>query len=216
MSGVEGARSWTTRSQTSSRPAAHAYDDANVGDADEDDASTERCDESGASDLEDVNNPAVEDEIPRQLNTGNVNDDGNPYFNLWSKMYQNSNMWATNPNGSISVTVGDMFIDKDQWSNHNGLASFHWVANALLTDFKANPTMGLKVMQEIGLIKGMVEIFTESRKRICDVHYNRNFSKDYPGAKLHMLFWTACNAYTKHVYKQTMESIKKESKEAYE
>jgi len=41
------------------------YDDANVGDVDEDDASTERCDESGDSDLEDANNPIVEDKIPR-------------------------------------------------------------------------------------------------------------------------------------------------------
>ncbi|KAJ8422476.1 LOW QUALITY PROTEIN: hypothetical protein Cgig2_016078 [Carnegiea gigantea] len=37
-----------------------------------------------------------------------------------------------------------------------------------------------------GLIKGMVEIFTESRRRICNVHYNRNFSKDYPGMQTSM------------------------------
>ncbi|KAJ8426558.1 hypothetical protein Cgig2_017074 [Carnegiea gigantea] len=36
------------------------------------------------------------------------------------------------------------------------------------------------------------------------------------GAKLHMLFWASCNAYTKHVYKHTLEAIKKDSKEAYE
>jgi len=68
-----------------------SYDDANIGDVDEDDASIEKCDESGASDLEDVNNLVVDDENPRQLDTGNVDDDGNPYFNLWSKMYQNGN-----------------------------------------------------------------------------------------------------------------------------
>ncbi|KAJ8422473.1 hypothetical protein Cgig2_016075 [Carnegiea gigantea] len=159
-----------------------AYDDANVGDADEDDASTERCDEFGASDLEDVNNPAVEDEIPRQLNTGNVNDDGNPYFNLWSKMYQNGNMWATNPNGSISVTVGDMFIDKDQWSNHNSLASFHWVANTLLTDFKANPTMGLKVMQEIVMERHGLDIPIHTRQRAKKkewLRYSQKVRREY-------------------------------------
>ena len=32
---------------------------------------------------------------------------------------------------------------------HNSLAPYHWVANALFTDFKSNPTMGLKAMQEI-------------------------------------------------------------------
>ena len=31
-----------------------------------------------------------------------------------------------------------------------------------------------------------------------------------------MLFWAACKAYTEHVYKHTMEAIKKESKEVYE
>ncbi|KAJ8434498.1 hypothetical protein Cgig2_021454 [Carnegiea gigantea] len=38
---------------------------------------------------------------------------------------------------------------------------------------------------------------------------------DDDGVKLHLLFWTACNAYTKHVYKQTMDVIKRESKKAY-
>ncbi|KAJ8432613.1 hypothetical protein Cgig2_032894 [Carnegiea gigantea] len=79
--GLGGLQSYDLRGL--SQPIAiDAYDDANVGDVDEDDASTKRCDEYGASDLEDVNNPAVEDEIPRQLDTGNVDDDGNPYFNL--------------------------------------------------------------------------------------------------------------------------------------
>ncbi|KAJ8432614.1 LOW QUALITY PROTEIN: hypothetical protein Cgig2_032895 [Carnegiea gigantea] len=167
-----------------------------------------------------------------------------------------------------SVTVGDMFIDKDQWSNvirefairegfclqriktekcrhiaryknencdwkvhctrlvdgvtwqvkslkgsysypklqHNSLASYHWIANTLLTDFKANPTMGLKVMQEIVMERHDLDIPIHTCQR----------AKRKAGAKLHMLFWAACNAYTKYIYKQTMESIKKESKEAYE
>ncbi|KAJ8432916.1 hypothetical protein Cgig2_004590 [Carnegiea gigantea] len=65
-----------------------------------------------------------------------------------------------------------------------------------------------------GLIKGMVEIFPESERRICDVHYYRNFSKDYPGGLSILVI--ACNAYTKHVHKQIMKAIMKESKEAYE
>ena len=97
-------------------------------------------------------------------------------------------------------------------------------------------------------MKGLKEIFPESRRRICDVHYCRNFSKDFlgellqytftcnfmqfhplaisfskglftcniTGAKLHLLFWTACNAYTKHVFTRSMEAIKRESKRAYE
>ncbi|KAJ8441647.1 LOW QUALITY PROTEIN: hypothetical protein Cgig2_019781 [Carnegiea gigantea] len=48
----------------------------------------------------------------------------------------------------------------------------------------------------------------KSRRRICAVHFYRNFSIDYPGAKPNTLFWTACNAYTEHVHKQAMEAIK--------
>ena len=41
---------------------------------------------------------------------------GNPTTNLWSKIYQNGRMWARNSDGSISIAVGDMFVDKAQWS----------------------------------------------------------------------------------------------------
>lgn len=67
-----------------------------------------------------------------------------------------------------------------------------------------------------GLIKAMKSIFPESRRRICAVHFYKNFSVDYPGAKLHSLFWTACNAYTEHVHKQAVEAIKKDSVATYE
>jgi len=48
-----------------------------------------------------------------------------------------------------------------------------------------------------------------------------NFSKELfvilvTGAKLHLLFWTACNAYTKYVFNRTTKAIKKESKRAYD
>ena len=91
------------------------YDAANAGDAYKDDASTHGYGQSSDSDIEDVNNPSIEDEIPRQIYTGNVDDDKNPYFNLWSKMYQNSNTWARNSDGSILVAVAYMLIDKDWW-----------------------------------------------------------------------------------------------------
>ncbi|KAJ8446115.1 hypothetical protein Cgig2_000912 [Carnegiea gigantea] len=39
---------------------------------------------------------------------------------------------------------------------------------------------------------------------------------DLNGTKLHTLFWTACNAYTKHVHKQAMKAIKKESVATHE
>ena len=36
------------------------------------------------------------------------------------------------------------------------------------------------------------------------------------GTKVHTLFWTACNAYTKLVHKQAMEAINKETVATYE
>jgi len=42
------------------------------------------------------------------------------------------------------------------------------------------------------------------------------FTCPITGAKLHLLFWTACNAYTKHIFTRSMEAIKRESKRAYE
>ena len=36
------------------------------------------------------------------------------------------------------------------------------------------------------------------------------------GTKLHLLFWTTCNAYNEHVHKQALEAIMKESVGAYE
>ncbi|KAJ8432529.1 hypothetical protein Cgig2_030321 [Carnegiea gigantea] len=77
------------------------------------------------------------------------------------------------------------------------------------------------------LAKAFGDIFPECNRRIHDVHYYRNFSAEFPSlsrlcllliyiqactclnsaetivtvaayAKLHLLFWTACNAYNKH------------------
>ena len=52
------------------------------------------------------------------------------------------------------------------------------------------------------------------------IHYYRTFNSDMlvvgSGTKLHLLFWTASNAYNEHVFKQAMEAIKKESVVAYE
>ena len=88
-------------------------------------------------------------------------------------------------------------------------------------------------------MKAMKEMFPECRRRICNVHYYRNFSAEDPGRLLYILgtinldmysltfisfqvqnficfFRQLANAYNEHVHKQTMEAIKKESMGAYE
>ncbi|KAJ8431021.1 hypothetical protein Cgig2_003836 [Carnegiea gigantea] len=190
-------------------------------------------DSNDGSDVNGFENVDAWDEIPRHIDAEGEDDDGNPTKNLWNKMYENGNMWVRNSDGKVSIVVGDMFVDKDQWSKvirdyaiqesfslqrikndrfrhiavckENKIASHLWVAEQLVTNFKANPSMDAGNMQKLimersgvsvprhtchrakkllkswGLVKAFEDIFPECKRRICDVHYYRNFSTEYPG-----------------------------------
>jgi len=85
-----------------------------VGDSEDEYPSTDDDSRCGEDDV--VDNLSLDDEIPRQIDTVDVDDDGNPTFNLMNKIYQDRSMWARNLDGSISIGVGDMPIDKDKQS----------------------------------------------------------------------------------------------------
>lgn len=68
------------------------------------------------SDGDGTENADLEDEVPRLIDTSGHDDNGNPIENVWTKIYLNGNMWARNSNGTISISVGDMFVDKGHWS----------------------------------------------------------------------------------------------------
>ena len=63
-------------------------------------------------DLDDLRNPYLEDEIPRLIDTSELDDNGNS-TDVWTKIYLNGNIYAKDSNGTISINVGDMFVDKD-------------------------------------------------------------------------------------------------------
>ncbi|KAJ8439594.1 hypothetical protein Cgig2_024181 [Carnegiea gigantea] len=136
-------------------------------------------DENGSndgSDVDEIENVDVGDEIPRHIDAEGEDDDGNPIENVWNKILQK-----------------------------NKMASHPWVAQQLVIDFKANPTMqaaniqklimerygvsvprhtcnrAKKLLKSWGLVKALPNIFPECKRRICDVHYYRNFSTEYPG-----------------------------------
>jgi len=85
------------------------YEASNVGGSDDDVVSSKDEDEP-------VNNLSLDEEIPAHIYPTDVNNDGNSTSNLWTKIYHNSRMWARNPDELVLVAVGDMFVDKDQWS----------------------------------------------------------------------------------------------------
>jgi len=168
-------------------------------------------DSNDGSDVDGFENVDAWDEIPRHIDAEGEDDDGNPTKNLWNKMYKNGNMWVRNSDGKVSIAVGDMFVDKDQWSKvireyaiqesfslqrikndrfrhiavckvktctwrvhcsrlqdgvtwrikslkgshscprlqENKMASHPWVAEQLVTDFKANPSMDAGNMEKL-------------------------------------------------------------------
>ena len=65
------------------------------------------------SDVDDWRQPELEDDISRLIFTCEVDVHRNPPKNIWTKNYLNGNTWVRNSNGSISVAVGHMFINKD-------------------------------------------------------------------------------------------------------
>ncbi|KAJ8433889.1 hypothetical protein Cgig2_004611 [Carnegiea gigantea] len=89
----------------------------------------------------------------------------------------------------------------------NKMATHPWIAKELLIDYKANPT--LKVVAETYYRKACV---ISSQPHM----HQSTEAVEIIGAKLHTLFWTACNAYTEHVHKQVMKAIKKVSVISYE
>ncbi|KAJ8448500.1 hypothetical protein Cgig2_012144 [Carnegiea gigantea] len=105
---------------------------------------------------------------------------------------------------------------------HNRRAFCSWVASELLIFFKENPTMDYLTMQNSIVERHGIAVPTHVRQRAKELLKEwvegsiGNLMQDCLSAKLHLLFLTACNAYTKHAYKQTMDAIKRESKKAYE
>ena len=49
-----------------------------------------------------------------QVNAFTVDDDDSVIKNIFSKMYQTGGIWAINKDGKISLSIRDIFVDKEQ------------------------------------------------------------------------------------------------------
>ncbi|KAJ8425921.1 hypothetical protein Cgig2_028808 [Carnegiea gigantea] len=181
------------------------YKVRNVGDSEDKYPSTNvdsRCNEDDV-----VSNPSLEDEIPWQIDTVDVDDDGNPTFSLWNKIYQNGSMW-TSYSWDVSelVAISKQNLTMDNLTMQNSIIQRHRIA--VPTHIFKEYVEGKHGETYVRLPK-CIEVIKETDPGTTAACITE-------GAKLHLLFWTTSNAYTKHVYKQTMDAIKRESKKAYE
>lgn len=67
-----------------------------------------------------------------------------------------------------------------------------------------------------GIIKAVEKIMPQALRRICVLHFYKNFAANFPGAWFHFFFYIAANAYLDYVLKKSMEKIKGKEPAAYE
>ncbi|KAJ8442134.1 hypothetical protein Cgig2_011324 [Carnegiea gigantea] len=102
------------------------------------------------------------------------------------------------------------------------MASCSWVASELLAFFKENPTMDYLTMQNSIMERHGIAIPTHVYQRAKKLFKewvegkHRESYLNFEGVKLHLQFWTACNAYTKYMHTHTMDAIIRETKKAYQ
>ncbi|KAJ8444447.1 hypothetical protein Cgig2_005969 [Carnegiea gigantea] len=111
----------------------------------------------------------------------------------------------------------------------NSMATYSWITRHLYEDYVVNPAISVASMQELltkryGLTipsytarkakrlcgewaEALQEIFLESPRRICAIHYYRNFARYYPGSMQHSLFFAAVYAFNEFVHKKAMKKI---------
>ncbi|KAJ8421507.1 hypothetical protein Cgig2_013185 [Carnegiea gigantea] len=59
-----------------------------------------------------------------------------------------------------------------------------------------------------GIIKTLKNIMPQASRRICVLHFYKNFASLYPGAWFDCFFYIAANAYSEFVFKKAMDKIK--------
>ncbi|KAJ8434079.1 hypothetical protein Cgig2_030514 [Carnegiea gigantea] len=59
-----------------------------------------------------------------------------------------------------------------------------------------------------GIIKVLKNVMPQASRRICVLHFYKNFASLYPSAWFHCLFYIAANAYFEFAFKKAMDKIK--------
>ncbi|VFQ71559.1 unnamed protein product [Cuscuta campestris] len=64
--------------------------------------------------------------------------------------------------------------------------------------------------------KGLSTVMPRASRRICVLHFYKNFASKFPGAWFHSFFYIVANTFSEYVFKKGMEKIKEEDSEAYD
>ncbi|KAJ8426924.1 hypothetical protein Cgig2_010442 [Carnegiea gigantea] len=187
----------------------------------------EESDEVSLDDESDDNE--VLDELDLELNIeqrmrlGHADADGSQGHVVVSKMekvFKQGRLWNRNRDGSS--------------------ASSRWVASNLLSYYRANSNAavenmedfimtkygvkvpkhtlwrGRKLMKVQGTIKVLKNVMPQASRRICVLHFYKNFAAHYPGTWFHCFFYIAANAYSSFVHLKAMDKIKQKEPVAYQ
>ncbi|KAJ8443103.1 hypothetical protein Cgig2_030871 [Carnegiea gigantea] len=66
-----------------------------------------------------------------------------------------------------------------------------------------------------GIIKAIKKIMPQASKRICVMHFYKNFACQYTGTWFHRFFYTAANACSPYVFTKAMDKIQEKDASAY-
>ncbi|KAJ8437761.1 hypothetical protein Cgig2_009476 [Carnegiea gigantea] len=207
---------------------------------DEQELSDEVSLDDKSDDNEVLNELDLELDTEQRMRLGHVDADGSQGHVVVSKMakvFTQGRLWSRNRDGSVSLKEGDIFtckehlltrihasvlVDKSTWMirRHSGKhiydrtegnksASSRWVASNLLSYYRANPNAA-------GIIKALKNVMPQVSRRICVLHFYKNFAAHYLGAWFHCFFYIAANAYSSFVHLKAMDKIKQKEPAAYQ
>ncbi|KAJ8424219.1 hypothetical protein Cgig2_011630 [Carnegiea gigantea] len=155
----------------------------------------------------------------------------------YERMYAGGTMWEIEDDGEVVLKEGDIefmlllyngltymiksISEKHSYAKtqYNPAASAAWIAKKLYEDVRAYPSMPVKSMAKLlmmrhgvlrdlqGIITATETMFLRACRRICVVHFQRNFMKAFQGPKLKALMMRACNAYSAWTHRKAMEAL---------
>ncbi|VFQ62551.1 unnamed protein product [Cuscuta campestris] len=100
--------------------------------------------------------------------------------------------------------------DETEWSFF-----LHGLAVALGCTSDASPYTIISDMHK-EIIKGLRNTLPKAKRRICVLHFYKNFASKFSGAWFHSFFYIVANTFSEYVFKKAMEKIKEEDADAYD
>ncbi|VFQ87781.1 unnamed protein product [Cuscuta campestris] len=100
--------------------------------------------------------------------------------------------------------------DETEWSFF-----LHGLAVALGCTSDASPYTIISDRHK-AIIKGLRNTLPKAKRRICVLHFYKNFASKFSGAWFHSFFYIVANTFSEYVFKKAMEKIKEEDADAYD